>query len=104
MSKIDFESAQVQRATWDQVHGVLLNAMVEAVARARDQVPVENPRDALTRDGMILDQMHVIMCELVGEIEGRILRGTMRPNEEVIAQREARIQTGLVRGSGVAKT
>jgi len=47
--------------------------------------------------------MHIILCELVGETEGQILRTTMRTLEGLVAQREARVQTGLVRGTGAAK-
>ena len=104
MSKIDFESEQVQRASWSEVRGVMLNAMVEAVARARAAVPTEDPRETATRDGMILSQMHIILCEILGETEGRILRQTMRPDEELTEQRAARIQAGRVRGTGVPKT
>jgi len=103
VSDINFESEKVQRATWTELRSVLLNAMVESLARARAAVPTNNPRDALVRDGMILDQMHIILCELVGETEGQILRTTMRTLEGLVAQREARVQTGLVRGTGAAK-
>lgn len=100
MSNVDFDNEDTQRASWAMVHSVMLNAMVEAVAEARKAVPTDNPRDALVRDGMILDQLHVVLCELVGETEGRILRMTMRTNEDVVTQREERIQTGLARGVG----
>lgn len=103
MSKIDFESAQVQRATWTEVRSVMLNAMVEAVARARAAVPTEDPRETAVLDGMILGQMHVILCELVGQTEGRILRQTMTPDTALVAQRTARIEEGRVRGTGAAK-
>lgn len=103
MSNIDFESEQVQRASWIEVRNVMLGAMVEAVARARAAVPTDDPREALTRDGMILDQMHVILCEILGETEGRILRQTMRTDEALTEQRTARIDAGRVRGTGAAK-
>ena len=74
MNKVDFASEKTQRATWAPIRNVMLNAMVESVALARAALPVDNPRDELIRDGMILDQMHVLLCELVGETEGRILR------------------------------
>src|SRR3954470_4669287 len=69
LSKIDFVNEQVQRATWSEIRDVILNAMVEAVARARAAVPTEDPREMAVRDGMILDQMHVILCEVLGETE-----------------------------------
>lgn len=104
LSKIDFESEQVQRASWNEVRGVMLNAMVEAIARARAAVPTEDPREIAVRDGMILNQMHVILCEILGETEGRILRQTMTRDETLVEQRAARIDAGRVRGTGVPKT
>lgn len=103
MSDIDFENEEVQRKSWVMVRSVMLNAMVEAVAEARKALPTDDPRETAVRDGMILDQMHIILCELVGETEGRILRATMRTLEDVTGQRDARITTGLVRGVGGAK-
>ncbi len=103
MSDIDFESEQVQRATWNEVRSVMLAAMVEAVTRARAAVPTDDLRDAMVRDGMILDQMHVILCEILGETEGRILRQTMTPDEALTRQRAARIEEGRIQGTGAAK-
>ncbi len=103
LSKIDFESEQIQRASWIEIRGVMLNAMVEAVARARDAVPADDPQDTAIRDGMILGQMHVILCEILGEVEGGILRQTMQSDEALVTQRAARIDAGRVRGTGAAK-
>lgn len=100
---INFETEETQRSTWAPIQSVLLNAMVESVARARAAIPTDNPREVLIRDGMILDQLHILLCELVGETEGRILRATMRTAKEMTAQRKARVQTGLVRGVGGTK-
>ncbi len=103
MNKIDFESEQVQRASWSEVRGVMLNALVEAIARARVAVPTEDPQEVLVRDGMILDQMHVVLCEVLGETEGRILRQTMRSDEDLTKQRTTRIDNGRIRGTGATK-
>lgn len=104
LSKINFDSEATQRATWNEVRGVMLNAVVEAVARARAAVPAENSREIAVRDGMILNQMHVILCEVLGETEGRILRQTMTPDEVLTQQRTARIEAGRIRGTGAPKT
>jgi hypothetical protein len=103
LSKIDFESEQVQRATWTEVRGVVLNAMVEAVARARAAVPTEDPGEIAVRDGMILHQLHVVLADSLGEIEGRILRATMRTDEDLVAGRERHVEAGRVRGAGATK-
>ena len=104
MSKIDFESEETQRASWSEVCSVMQSAIVEAFVRARAAVPTEDPREIAIRDGMILDQMHIVLCEVLGETEGRILRQTMRSDEALLEQRTARIQEGRVRGTGVSKT
>lgn len=104
MSNIDFESEQVQRASWIEVRNVMLSAMVQAVARARAAVPTDDLREIAIRDSMILDQMHVILCEILGETEGQILRQTMRTDDTLVAQRTARIDAGRVRGTGAPKT
>ena len=104
MSKIDFESEQVQRASWVEVRGVVLNAMVEAVARARAAVPTEDPGEIAVRDGMILHQLHVMLADSLGEVEGKILRMSMRTDEDLVATRQEHIQAGRARGTGVAKT
>ena len=104
MNNIDFESDQVQRASWSEVRSVLLSAMVEAVARARAAVPTDDSREIMVRDGMILNQMHVVLCEVLGEIEGRILRQTMVSDAAIETQRAERIDAGRVRGTGVPKT
>lgn len=104
MSKIDFESEQTQRASWNEVRGVMLNAMVEAVARARAAVPTEDPREIAVRDGMILHQLHVMLADALGEVEGKILRISMRTNEDLMATRQEHVEAGRARGTGVAKT
>ena len=103
MSDIDFENEETQRATWTMVRGVVLNAMVEAVAVARSAVPTDDPQEIAIRDGMILDQLHVMLAEAIGETEGRILRCTMRTDESLVAQRQERIDAGRVRGGGTTK-
>jgi hypothetical protein len=103
LSNIDFESEQVQRASWGEVRGVVLNAMVEAVARARAAVPTEDPREIAIRDGMILHQLHVMLADCLGEIEGKILRSSMRTDEDLTATRQEHVQAGRVRGTGAAK-
>ncbi len=103
LSNIDFESEQIQRATWNEVRGVMLAAVVEAVARARAAVPTEDSHEIAVRDGMILSQMHIILCEVLGETEGRILRQTMVLDDTLVAQREARISGGRIRGTGAIK-
>jgi hypothetical protein len=104
LSKIDFESEQVQRATWTEVRGVVLNAMVEAVARARTAVPTEDPREIAVRDGMILHQLHVVLADCLGEVEGKILRVSMRTDEDLVAMRQEHVEAGRARGTGIAKT
>jgi len=103
VSDIDFENEETQRATWTMVRGVVLNAMVEAVAVARSAVPTDDPQEIAIRDGMILDQLHVMLAEAIGETEGRILRCTMRTDESLVAQRQERIDAGRVRGGGTTK-
>ncbi len=103
MSKIDFESEETQRALWSSIRNVVLNATVEAVAEARKAVPTDNPQETAVRDGMILDQLHVMLAEVLGETEGRILRHSMRTDESLVAQRQERIDTGRVRGAGATK-
>lgn len=100
---IDFESEETQHATWTQVRGVVLNALVEAVAEARKAVPTSDPKEIAIRDGMILDQLHVMLAEALGETEGRILRYTAQTDDSLVAQRQRRIDEGRVRGAGAIK-
>lgn len=104
MSNINFESEQVQRASWIEVRNVMLSAMVEAVARARAAVPTDDPREALMRDGMILHQFHIMLADSLGDVEGKILRMSMRTDEDLIATRQRHIEAGRIRGVGVPKT
>ena len=104
MSKIDFESEQVQRVSWIEIRDVLLNAMVEAVAQARAAMPTEDPGEIAVRDGMILHQLHVMLADSLGEVEGKILRLSMRTDEDLTATRQEHIEAGRARGTGVAKT
>lgn len=103
MSDIDFESEKIQRALWAKVRSVVLNAPVEAVAEARKAVPTDDPKEIAVRDGMILDLLHVMLAEVLGETEGRILRASMRTDESLVAQRLERIDAGRVRGGGATK-
>lgn len=103
MSNINFDDEKVQRASWNEIRGVMLNAMIEAIARARAVAPTNDSNEIAIRDGMVFDQMHVILCEIVGETEGRILRQTMRSDEAITEQRTIHIEAGRVRGTGAAK-
>lgn len=103
MSEVDFENEQVQRKTWNEIRYVMLNAMVEAVALARAAVPTKDPREIAVRDGMILHQLHVVLADSLGEIEGKILRTSMRTDENLAATRQEHIQAGRIRGTGAIK-
>lgn len=96
MSDIDFGSEQVQQASWDMIRAVMLNAVHEAIARARALYPAHDASSIAVRDGMIINQLHMIVAELLGETEGKILRLTMITDEAVVKQRQARLETGRV--------
>lgn len=96
MSDIDFESQDTQRRTWGEIRGVMLNAAVEAVARARAALPTEDPREIKIRDGMIMSQLHMIVACILGETEGKILRYTMTTDEEITARRQEYLEAGRV--------
>jgi hypothetical protein len=96
LSDIDFESKQVQQASWNAIRAVMLNAMVEAVARARDLHPVDTQQETAIREGMILNQLHMITASVLGETEGKILRYTMTTLEQVETQRLAYLEAGRV--------
>lgn len=103
MNKINFESEETQRATWTEVRGVMLNAVVEAIARARAAVSTEDLREIAVRDGMILHQLHAVLADTLGEVEGKILRTSMRTDEDLTATRQEHVQAGRIRGTGAVK-
>lgn len=96
MSNIDFESKQVQQASWRAIRGVILNAMVEAVARAQALHPTNSVESTMIRDGVILNQLHMIIAWALGETEGKILRYTMTPGEQVEIRRQEYLEAGRV--------
>jgi hypothetical protein len=96
LSDIDFESRDTQRRTWNEIRGVMLNAAVEAVARARAALPTEDPREIKIRDGMIMNQLHMIVASVLGETEGKILRYTMTSDEEIVGRRQEYLEAGRV--------
>ena len=98
MTKSDFESPEVQRASWETIRDQVFSGTMEAVARARalHPVAVEDAESAAVRDGMILTQLHMILAAAVGEAEGKLARHTMVPDDEVKARREKFIEEGRV--------
>lgn len=96
MSNFDFERPEVQHMSWHAMRLVLLNAMVEAVERARTVLPTEDPQEIQIRDAMIMSQLHMITAEVLGETEGKILRLTMTTDEEITRRRQEHLEAGRV--------
>lgn len=103
MSVINFDSEEVQRKTWNAARRVILNGLVEAMYDAQKAVPTDDSNEIAIRDGLILDQIHAVLCDAIGEIEGQLLRHSMRTDESLTTQRQEQIDAGRVRGAGVTK-